>query len=140
MTHLCERMQCQPLGTMGTGTGRGNPGIIKVILNMGAMFVPSITISQLHEQSTWVAIDLKAAMMVQTTVNWKRAQKTWALTQMIMKMWRSCPHCPPQLPLCSHPTSKQLELCTIMNNKSSDATPVMRLGTSLMTAQSSCRL
>ena len=64
----------------------------------------------------------------------------WALTRMIMKVQRSFPHCPPPLLPCSHHMLRQPVLHTIMNSRSSDVTPVMRLGTSLMTALSTYKL
>ena len=39
----------------------------------------------------------------------------------------------------SHHRLRQPVLCTIMNSRSSDVTPVMRLGTSRMTVPSACR-
>ena len=62
-----------------------------------------------------------------------------ALTQMIMKMQRSFPHPPPPLLPCSHCMLRQPILHTIMNSRSSDVTPVMRLGTSCMTVPSASR-
>ena len=124
---------------MGTRIEVDNPNVIRVALNTWIKHNPPITVGQLQGGSTCKTIEL-TALMVQMMVIYKRVWETWALTQMIMKVWRSFPHCPLLLLLCSHPMLKQPGLCTIMNSRSSDVTPVMRLGTSLTTALSAYKL
>ena len=48
------------------------------------------------------------------------------------------PHCPPPLLPCSHHILRQPVLHTIMNSRSSNVIPVMRLGTFRMTVPSAC--